>query len=192
MRYVFTLILLFAATMTLAAPANYNLQADRSEVGFVYTLSGAAIRGSMPVRSAQILIDIDQFSNSSVDVTLDVSRAKAGLVFATEALKSESVLSVSTHPSIRFKSTAVRLNNPRNLSQGGKIDGLLTIRNVTKPVTLDTALFLQPGSAEGDFSRLSFRISGAVKRSDFGASGYGDLVNDVINIDIAARVVRAQ
>ncbi len=192
MRHLFVLILMLAPLAGLAAPTSYNLQSDRSEVGFLYSLSGAQNRGSMPVRSAQIAIDLDQFSNSSADVTVDVTRARTGLIFATEALKAGSVLNASAHPTIRFQSTAIRPDNPGNLSAGGKIDGLLTIRGVTRPVTLNAAVFRQQGTAEGDLSQLSFRISGAVRRSDFGATGYSDIVDDVIQLDIAARVVRAQ
>jgi polyisoprenoid-binding protein YceI len=192
MRRLFALILMLTPLASFAAPASYSLQSDRSEVGFVYSLSGAQNRGSMPVRNARIIIDLDQFSNSSADVTVDVTRARTGLVFATEALKAGSVLNANAHPTIRFQSTAIRPDNPRNLSAGGKIDGLLTIRGVTKPVTLNAAVFRQQGTAEGDLSQLSFRISGAVRRSDFGATGYCDIVDDVINLDIAARVIRAQ
>ena len=192
MRILFTLILMLIPMGSFAAPTSYSLQADRSEVGFVYTLSGANSRGSMPVRSANIVIDLQQFSNSSADVTLDVTRARTGLIFATEALKAASVLDARGHPTIRFQSTAVRANNPRNLSEGGQIDGLLTIRGVTRPVTLNAAVFRQRGAPAGDLSQLSFRISGAVNRSDFGASGYSDIVADRINIDIAARVIAAQ
>ncbi len=176
----------------LAAPQTYALQADRSEVGFVYSLSGGQNRGSMPVQAADISIDFDQFSNSRADVTVDVTRARAGVIFATEALKADSVLNAVAHPTIRFQSTAIRANDPRNLSDGGQIDGMLTIRGVTRPVTLNVAVFRQQGTAEDDLSQLSFRISGAVRRSEFGATGYADLVDDVINLDIAARVALAQ
>ncbi len=192
MRRLITAILFLLPLSVLAAPTSYNLQADRSEVGFIFNLSGADNRGSMPVQAANIVIDFDRFANSSADVTVDVSRARTGLIFATEALKAGSVLNARAHPTIRFQSTAIRPNNPRNLSAGGKIDGNLTIRGVTRPVTLDAALFRQQGSAEGDLSQLSFRISGSVRRSDFGATGYSDIVADTIQLDIAARVIAAQ
>lgn len=192
MTRLFALILMLIPLSSLAAPIGYALEADQSEVAFVYTLNGNQNRGTMPVQAAQIVIDFDQFGQSSADVTVDVSRARTGLIFATEALKAGSVLDARNHPTIRFQSTAIRANNPRNLSAGGKIDGMLTIRGITRPVTLDAALFRQQGTAEGDLSRLSFRISGAVNRSDFGASGYADIVDDVILLDIAARVTRLQ
>ncbi|WP_108815248.1 YceI family protein [Loktanella sp. Alg231-35] len=185
-------ILLLFPVMATAAPVNYALQPDRSEVGFNYTLSGAQNRGTMPVSQASIQIDFDTFTASSVVASVDVRGARTGLIFATEALKASSVLDARNHPTIRFQSTAIRPNDLRNLSAGGKIDGLLTIRGITQPVTLDASLFRQQGTEAGDLSQLSFRISGAVSRSAFGASGYSDLVADTIELDIAARVVRAE
>lgn len=187
-----TAFLLMMPVAVFAAPVNYDLQRDRSEVGFVYTLAGAENRGEMPVVNADISIDFQQFSASSVDVSVDVSSARTGLIFATEALKAKSVLDAGNHPTVRFQSTAIRAKDPRNLSAGGEIDGLLTIRGVTRSVTLNAAVFRQQGTAEGDLSQLSFRISGAVSRAAFGATGYSDIVQDTIQLDIAARVIRAE
>ncbi len=192
LKTIIALLLLVIPVGVSAAPVSYTLQQGRSEVGFVYTLAGAQNRGSMPVRAAQIIIDLDRFEASQVDVTLDVTGARTGLIFATEALKAASVLDARAHPTIRFQSTAIRPNNPKNLSAGGQIDGLLTIRGVTRPVTLNAAIFRQQGTAEGDMSQLSFRISGTVSRTDFGAIGYSDIVNDIITLDIAARVIQAE
>lgn len=192
LKAILTTLLLIAPLSVLAAPTPYALEQGRSDVGFVYTLTGAENGGTMPVQSAEIVIDFDRFTASTVDVSVDVRAARTGLIFATEALKAASVLDARTHPTIRFQSTAIRPNNPRNLSAGGKIDGLLTIRGITKPVTLDAALFRQQGTAAGDLSRLSFRISGSVNRSDFGATGYSDIVADTIELDIAARVIRVE
>lgn len=174
-----------------AKPTRYNLQADRSTVGFIYRLAGVATKGSMPVKSAVVVIDPDALTRSTIDVSVDVRRAKAGMIFATEALKAPSVLDAKGHPTIRFRSTAIRLNGQGRLSDGAKIDGQLTIKGVTKPVTLDVALFRQVGTEAGDLSRLSFQVKGRVSRSAFRASGYGDLVQDAIDLDITARVIRA-
>lgn len=180
------------AAPALAAPRSYLLQADRSEVGFVFDLAGTAQRGSMPVMQADILIDFERFTRSSVDVTVAVTGAETALPLAAQAMKGESVLDVATYPEIRFQSTAIRPADPRNLSAGGQIDGLMTIRNITHPVTLQAALFRQAGTAEGDLSQLSFRLSGTISRSAFGASGFAAVVADTITLDIAARVIAAR
>ena len=173
-----------------AAPLNYALEARSSEVGFVFTLNKTAAKGSMPVRSAEITIDPAALQRSSVDVTVDVRKARTGFIFATEALKAASVLNAKKYDNIRFTSTRIRLNGAGQLSDGAKIDGNLTIRGITRPVTLNAALFRQRGSEAGDLSRLSFRINGTVSRSAFGASGYANLVDDTVQLNIVARVKR--
>ena len=174
-----------------AAPVRYVLQVNRSSVGFVYRLAGNASKGSMPVKRATVAIDFNAMSRSSIDVEVDVRRAKTGFLFATEALKAASVLDAKSHPTIRFRSSAIRLNGNGRLSDGAEIDGLLTIKGTTKPVTLRAALFRQAGTQVGDLSQLSFQVKGRVSRAAFGASGYADLVQDAIDLDIIARVKRA-
>jgi len=173
------------------APMQYVLQADRSTVGFIYRLSGQAAKGSMPVKRATVAIDFNALSQSSIDVEVDVRRAKTGLIFATEALKAVSVLNARAHPSIRFQSTKIRLNGRGRLSDGAEIDGLLTIKGTTKPVTLKAALFRQAGTQAGDLSQLSFQVRGRVSRAAFGVTGYANLVEDGIDLEIIARVKRA-
>lgn len=190
--FIFVALAITTATLAgavYAAPLDYTLQPQKSEVGFIYRLSGAPTKGQMPVQAAAIAIDFDNLTNSRVDVTVDVRRAKAGLIFATEALKARSVLNAKDFPTIRFVSTRIRLKGS-GISDGARIDGRLTIRGVTRPVTLDANLYRQRGTEAGDRSRLSFRLTGAVNRSDFGATGYADLVRDQIDLDIVARISR--
>ncbi len=188
MRSLMVTLALWLACSAAMAGQTYLLEPDKSEVGFIYKLSGAETRGSMPIRQAQITIDFDDLSRSSVDVTLDVTRARAGLIFATEALKGRSVLDAAGHPTIRFRSTAIRLNGTGRLSDGAQITGELTLRGVTRPVTLRAALFRQRGTQAGDLRQLSFRLSSVVSRSAFGASGYASLVDDQVQLDIVARI----
>ncbi len=173
-----------------AAPVAYQLEPQKSEVGFVFTLNGSAARGEMPVTASDIRIDLAALQRSSIDVSVDVTRARTGFFFATEALKGRSVLDANNHSTIRFRSTRIRLNGAGRLSDGARIDGMLTMRGVTRPVTLSAGLFRQAGTEAGDLSRLSFRIKGQLSRSAFGASGYANLVEDMVTLDITARVRR--
>ena len=189
-RLIALLLLALPASVALAGPQNYLLEADKSKVGFIYRLSGSDSSGTMPISSAIIEIDTDALTRSSVDVSVDVTRERAGLIFATEALKAGSVLDAQNHPEIRFRSTAIRLGGQGRLSDGATIDGLLTIRGVTKPVTLNAALYRQRGTQASDLSQLSFQISGELSRSEFGASGFADLVADKVRLNIVARLRR--
>lgn len=183
-------LLMATLTSAVAAPLEYRLEAEKSEVGFVFTLNNTASRGRMPVKVARIVIDPQALSRSSVDVTVDAARARTGLFFATEAMKARSVLNTRDHPTIQFKSTRIRLNGAGRLQDGAKVDGTLTIRGITRPVTLNAALFRQAGTKAGDLSKLSFRLSGVVDRMDFDVAGYPDLVDRQVRLDIVARVAR--
>ncbi len=179
------------ANGAVAAPVTYALETARSEVGFIFTLNKAQATGEMPVKSAKIMIDTSALERSSVDVTVDVRRAKTGFFFATEALKGASVLNAKKHGTIRFVSRRVRLGGNGALSDGAKIDGDLTIRGVTRPVTLSAVLFRQSGSAAGDLSRLGFKLTGRISRKAFGATGFPDLVDDEVLVNILARVTKS-
>lgn len=173
---------------TIAAPIAYALDTARSEVGFVFTLNKAQATGEMPVKSADITIYTAALQRSHVDVTVDVRRAKTGFFFATEALKGPSVLDAKTYGTIRFVSTRIRLGKGGQLSDGAQIDGNLTIRGITKPVTLNAVLFRQSGTQQGNLSKLGFKLTGRVSRKAFGATGFPDLVDDTVLINILARV----
>jgi polyisoprenoid-binding protein YceI len=172
---------------TLAAPARYALDEQASTVGFETDFGPDRITGRMPVTRADLTLDFVKVANSHVDVTLDVSNAQASFPFAAQAMKGPKVLDARKHPEITFASTDVRASG-----QGAKVQGNVTIRGVTRPVTLDAVIWRKQGSAVGDLSHLTVRLTGSVNRSDFGATGWNDMVGDQVRLDILARVVRQE
>lgn len=171
-----------------AAPRKYNLDAAASKVGFVFALNGVKQKGSMPISSAKIMIDRDNLAKSTVDVTVSVKKAKTGMIFATDALKSPEVLNAAQYPTIRFQSTSVKLGANGRISEGAALRGNLTVRGVTKPVTFNANLYRAAGSAADDLDNLTVRLTGAISRGAYGASGFANLVDDSIALDILAVV----
>ena len=185
MMRVFLILLCLSQAPALAAPESYRLDASRSTVDFTYNLDGAAKTGRMPVRSADLLLDLDNVSASRVLVTLNAHAARAGFILATEAMKSRHVLDTARFPDIHFRSTRIR-GDLRNAT----ITGTLTLRGVTRPVTLEARLFRQRGTRANDRSNLVVELTGDISRSAFGANGYGDFVGDRIRLRIIARISR--
>ncbi|NDW45344.1 YceI family protein [Ruegeria sp. PrR005] len=175
-----------------AAPARYVLDRDRSEVGFSFDLAGTRLRGTMPVARAEVLVDLSDLSRSSVDVTLDVARARVALPLARQAMLGPDILWAERYPETRFVSARIRLGPQGRISEGAEIVGHLTIRDVTRPVTLRVALYRQPGSAPEDLDFLEIRLTGSVSRRAFGASGRADIVRDRVDLDISATIRRAE
>ncbi|MCU0828688.1 MAG: YceI family protein [Tabrizicola sp.] len=178
--------LLIALTLVqpaLAAPQIYRMDPDASTVAFETDFGPDLITGSIPLQTADLSLDFDDVRNSSVAVALDVTGAKASFPFAAQALKGPKVLDAKTHPSMTFESTSVRRTDT-----GADITGNITIRGVTRPITLKATLSRPQGSDADDLSRLTLRLTGAVKRSDFGATGWADMVGDQVRILITARI----
>ena len=142
----------------------------------------------MPIRRADLMIDPANLGASTADVIVTPAEARTGFFFATEALKSASVLNTDAHPEIRFQSTAVRLAPSGRLSDGASLLGDVTVRGVTRPIELAASLYRPPGTAPDDLSVLSIQLTGAISRSAFGATGYADIVADEVGLDISATI----
>ncbi len=184
MKYIaYLAALLLLAAPSWAAPQRYILQVEDSSVGFSWFLGKDEIKGSMPVASADLVIDLDRLSNSTVTVAVDVQRARAGFPFASQGMKSRKVLWAKKFPQIIFQSTSVRRDG-----NGALIDGNLTVRGVTLPATFRADLFRQAGTEAGDRSRISVRLTGSLSRKAFGADGWSDLAGDEVKLSILARM----
>lgn len=175
----------------LAAPTPYRLGAGGATITYTFRLNGTPVKGSVPVDQADLTVDPDNLAASSAMVRADVRRARTGLIFATEALKSSSVLDANTHPTASFRSTRVRLGPGGRISDGATLEGDLTLRGITRPVRFDAGLFRARGSVAGDFRNLTVMLNGRINRRDFGATGYADLVEDNVDVDIVAEISAA-
>lgn len=186
MRSTFLIIVLLVTTIVTAAraaPEPYRLNAAQSVVAFTYKFQGRPTQGRMPVKAARMLLDLDNVPASSVDVTLDPSQARAGFIFATQTMKGPNVLYTDRFPEIRFRSTKITGD-----LGGALVQGDLTIRDVTRPVTLRAGLYRQTGTQPGDRNRLIVQLTGRISRSAFGAGGFPGFVDDAIDLNIIARI----
>jgi polyisoprenoid-binding protein YceI len=180
-------VLLIGCAPVFARPVVYALDAANSTVAFETDFGPDKITGDMPVDSATLNLDFDRVGNSQIDVRLGADAASASFPFAAQALKGPKVLDTGNHPDIHFESSSVRATK-----EGADVKGNLTIRGVTKPVTLAAIIWRQKGTKAGDLSRLTLRLTGRVKRSAFGATGWADMVGDEVRIIITARISRAE
>lgn len=193
MTYAFRLLALILCLLAplagiqpaLAAPASYALDQPRSSVRYFWEVNGAPSRGEMPVSAADLSLDFANVAASHVHVELNVAKATARLPFAQQAIRGPQILDAANHPRAVFQSTRVRADGT-----GARIDGQLTLRGVTRPLTLKAEIYRQQGSDAGDLSALTIRLTGTISRAAFGATGYPKLVGDTIRLDILARIDR--
>lgn len=179
------ILALCLATTAAAAPETWRLDAARSIVGFTYGFAEGDNRGTMPVKSAAMRLDLRDLGASAVEVALDATGARAGFFLATQAMRGPQVLDTAQHPEIRFRSTRIS-----GTLAAARIEGLLTVRGITRPVTLHAGLYRTPETDPATLDRLTVLLTGEIDRHAFGASGFPDLVGPTITLRILARMER--
>jgi polyisoprenoid-binding protein YceI len=187
-QILFTLATLVALTASpaLAVPRVYALDLQQSTVAFAWDFGKDEIKGNMPVARADLTIDFLAVADSKVDVAVDVTGAVAGFPFASQAMKGPKVLDAARFPQIVFVSTGVR-----KTAGGAVIDGNITVRGVTRPMSFDAEIYRQRGTDANDLTRLTILLTGALNRSDFGADGWSDLAGDQVRLRITANIQQA-
>lgn len=185
---------LAAVVATKAAPASrqYSLYKDGSTITFLFTTSGNTQTGTVPIDTADIWVNTADLARSSADVTADIRQVRTGLIFITQAIKSPELLDAANHPLVRFTSTEIRLGSGGRISNGAQIDGMLRLRGVTLPITLDATLSRPAGTATDALDKLYVQLTGGLSRADYGATGFVGLAEDRVDLDIRAEIrVRA-
>jgi polyisoprenoid-binding protein YceI len=177
------LLALGLAPAAQAGTVAYKMDAANSTVAFETDFGPDQITGAIPLERADLNLDFANVRNCTVDVALDVTGATASFPFAAQALKGPKVLAAKDHPRMTFTSTSVKGDG-----DAAQVTGDLTIRGVTKEVTLKAQLFRPQGSAPDDLDHLTVKLTGSVNRSDFGATGWADMVGDEVRIQITAHI----
>lgn len=181
LSWVFGLMILAGTVM--AAPVAYLLNEAETKIEFAYDFGSQEISGRIPVASADIVLDLIDYGQSSIVVVLDPTQAVAGFPFATEAMRGPKVLDTRQFPTIRFESSKIV-----KVEGGAQVTGQITVRDVTAPITLDAKFFRQRGTDENDRDHLAIIMTGALNRSAFGASGYKRYVGDELRLKITALI----
>ena len=166
----------------------YELFSRGSKVSFIFTTSGTRQTGTVPVQTAEIAVNTANLAKSKATVTADIRNVSSGLVFITQAIKSPDLLDAERHPIVRFQSKRIKLGARGRISEGAEIDGDLTLRGVTRPITLQATLSRSAGTPPDDLSVLYIQLTGHLSRQAFGASGYAGLADDRVDLDIRAEI----
>jgi polyisoprenoid-binding protein YceI len=156
-----------------------------SEVGFIVRhMMVSKVRGKFEKVDGTFTTGADPLQ-STVSATIDTASITTSNGDRDNHVRSEDFLNVEKHPTITFQSTGVRPDGDDFL-----LDGNLTIREVTRPVTLKLELNGFGPDAYGG-TRAGFSAKGEISRSDFGVSFNGAIpgtngvaVSDKVTLDL--------
>lgn len=203
----FDIAVVFAAALAIAAPAVAQAQlpgaADPARVSagrytvdthhtqVVWTVNHLGISplsGAIAASGGVLELDPARPSTAKVSVTFNVADMSTTAPAFTKHLLSADFFEAEKYPTASFTSTSVEASGRK-----AKITGNLTIKGVTKPVTLDAEFF---GAGTNPMSKkldVGFSATGQFKRSDFGM-GYGlpGATLDEVDLRIAAAFTHVQ
>ncbi len=190
-----------AAVLALALPglalgATGTWQIDpahtRSSFG-VRHLVITTVKGEFGKTTGTLVLDEADITKSKVEATIDATTVNTREPKRDEDLRSPNFFDVAKYPTITFKSTRVEKAGEGKL----KVTGDLTIRGVTKPVTLDVD---GPTKEIKDpWGNVKRGVSATVKinRRDFGLVWGGNIeagpvVGDQVTIEIESELAKAK
>jgi polyisoprenoid-binding protein YceI len=166
------------STMTIAPAGTWSLDSVHSRVDFEVRYLAGTFKGEFHEIAAELTVDGDRASLAgtakvaSVDVKDDNLAAH---------LQSPDFFDAERHPQLRFAAQDIRLDGDGKVS----VDGELTIKGITKPVTL-TGTVSAPIADPYGTERIGFNLTTSIDRTDFGVSwnnplpsGEPSLANDV-------------
>jgi polyisoprenoid-binding protein YceI len=150
------------------ATTKWVLDPMHSEVQFkVKHLVISTVTGFFRKFEGEVITESEDFTDSEVDFSLDVDSIDTTQEARDQHLKSAEFFDAATYPKISFKSTSLTKNG-----SDYKLVGDLTIKDVTKPVTLDVEF----GGSAADFygqTKAGFEITGKINRKEFGLTWDG-------------------
>ncbi|MGR6924413.1 YceI family protein [[Actinomadura] parvosata] len=143
----------------------YVVDAERSKIGFIGRHSMATrVHGHFGEFQGTAYLDGDEPSKSSARLTIVAKSLQTHDRRRDEHLRGK-FLDTATHPVITFVSTKVEQTAQVTFT----ISGDLTIRGVTKPVTMDLELVGTEHDASGDL-RVRFTGTVTIDRRDWGVN----------------------
>ncbi len=182
-----TLILAASASApAFAAPETYAIDNNHTYPRFSYKHLGFSTQLSRFNKvTGQVVFD-KEAKTGSVDITIDMKSVDTGSALFDEHIQAEDFLDTAKYPTATFKSTKVVFNGDKP----AEIIGNLTMKGVTKPVTLTVTSFLampHPMQKKDAIGADAFVV---VKRTDFNMGKYAPHVGDEVRIDIALEAIK--
>jgi len=140
----------------------WTIDPVHSEIGFsVRHMMVSKVRGRFTTFSGDIVTGESPL-DSSVTATIDLSSIDTGNPDRDNHIRSADFFEVDKHKTMSFRSTGVRRDGEDYV-----VDGELTLKTITKPITLHLELGGFGADPYGG-TRTGFTAIGQLNRSDFG------------------------
>ncbi|WNJ20789.1 YceI family protein [Pontibacter sp. G13] len=177
-----------------AQAQTWAIDPSHTEIGFNVThLVISEVHGEFTDFQGSLTSSSEDFQDASIEFTAKVGSINTGDEKRDGHLKSPDFFDVANHPDLTFKSTSFKKVGDKTY----KLTGDLTIKGVTKSVTLDATYRGTVTDPWGN-TKSGFKIMGGIDRQDFGltwtaSTAAGELVvGNEIEFDISVELNKQQ
>ncbi|WP_310447083.1 YceI family protein [Thiobacillus sp.] len=186
LRLALLTVLATCAVSAQAAPETYVIDNSQTVANFSISMLGVSNKPhKFEKTSGKVVID-PVTQTGSAEVTIDAASVNTGLGMLDSRMQSADFFDTANFPVITFKSS--------KLSLGGEqmsLTGDLTIKGVTKSVTLNVTRFKCTSYTEYQSDTCIANASVTIKRSEFNMGKYMFLAGNDVSLNLVIGAVKA-
>ncbi|MEM7546172.1 MAG: YceI family protein [Pseudomonadota bacterium] len=179
------------AAPALQAADTYKFDPGHTQVRASWNHAGYSSQ-SLHFRTVEgdAVIDFENPANTELNVTIPVRGIDTGVAAFDKHLASSDFFEADSHPTATFVSTSVEKTGETTL----KVTGDLTIKDVTKPVTLDVTVNAQGEHPLGQFidfykgEWVGVTATGTILRSEWGLGFGAPITSDEVELFISTEM----
>ena len=168
----------------------WAVDGSHSRLGFTIPHMGISeISGYFGKFETTCVSEKADFTDAVIELTAEISSINTGSSMRDGHLQGEGFFNAEKYPNLTFKSTSVKKGKGKNLT----IVGDLTLRGVTKSVTINALHNGTITNPKSNTELAGFKVTGKIKRSDFGvaadmpATMLGDEISLIADLEMAKK-----
>ncbi len=174
------------ATQAFAAPETYGVEPNHTYANFSYTHMGLSTQISKFSKTMGTVTYDKAAKTGAVDVTIDMTSVDTGSNLFNGHIQGADFLDTAKFPTATFKSTKVVFSGDKPAS----IEGMLTIKGITKPVTLTVTHFVNMEHPMAKKDAIGANATTVIKRTEFNAGKYAPAVGDDLTLTISLEAIK--
>ena len=174
------------AAPALAAPETFVVDGTHTFPRFSYSHFGFSTQLSRFNKTTGKVVIDKTAKTATVDIEIDTKSVDTGYGTFDEHIQGEDFLDTAKYPTATFKSSKVVFEGDTPVA----IEGQLTLKGVTKPVTLTVSSYKTMPHPMVKKDAIGANAWTVVKRSEFNAGKYAPNVGDDVRIDIAIEAIK--
>ena len=188
MKTIINAIVLSSAFITgtaLAQSVTYGIDSTHTFPQFSYDHMGLSKQNLRFDKTTGTVTYDAKAQTASVDIEIDMKSVSTGFTMFNEHIQGEDFFNTAKFPTATFKSTKVIFAD----GKPSKIEGDLTIKDVTKPVVLDVTHFVNTSHPMLNKDSIGANATTKISRTEFNAGAYAPGVGDEVTINVSLEAI---